>query len=170
MKHVVTIVIDREDGAVTSETRAFGGFKRDMRALVAWPPIARKPALISAASKLLNTASIAGLPSIFARRLAERLAKVPDRVRVRHALGQRQPKEAHERQPVLDQIFRSLVRRRMARLKDQNLEHQHMIVGRAATLGAVRPGNGALQIRPENLKIDDPLQPLQIVALGRKLL
>ena len=36
MKHVVTIVIDREDGAVSSETRAFGGFKRDMRALVAW--------------------------------------------------------------------------------------------------------------------------------------
>jgi transposase len=41
MKHVVTIVIGREDGAVSSETREFGGFKRDMRALdmralVAW--------------------------------------------------------------------------------------------------------------------------------------
>jgi transposase len=36
MKHVVTVLIDREDGAVLSETRAFGGFKRDMRALVAW--------------------------------------------------------------------------------------------------------------------------------------
>src|SRR5580658_1156500 len=36
MKHVVTILIDQEDGAVSSETREFGGFKRDMRALVAW--------------------------------------------------------------------------------------------------------------------------------------
>ncbi len=36
MKHVVTILIGREDGAVSSETREFGGFKRDMRALVAW--------------------------------------------------------------------------------------------------------------------------------------
>jgi hypothetical protein len=36
MKHVVTILIGREDGAVSSETREFGGFKRDMRALIAW--------------------------------------------------------------------------------------------------------------------------------------
>ncbi len=37
MKHVVTILIGQEDGAVSSETREFGVFKRDMRALVAWP-------------------------------------------------------------------------------------------------------------------------------------
>jgi len=36
MKHVVTILIGREDGSVSSETREFGGFKRDLRALVAW--------------------------------------------------------------------------------------------------------------------------------------
>jgi transposase len=36
MKHVVTILIGQEDGAVSSQTREFGGFKRDMRALVAW--------------------------------------------------------------------------------------------------------------------------------------
>ena len=35
MKHVVTILIE-QDGAVSRETREFGGFKRDMRALVAW--------------------------------------------------------------------------------------------------------------------------------------
>jgi hypothetical protein len=29
-------LIDREDGAVSSETRAFDRFKRDIRALVAW--------------------------------------------------------------------------------------------------------------------------------------
>ena len=35
MKHVVTILIE-QDGAVSSQTREFGGFKRDMRALVGW--------------------------------------------------------------------------------------------------------------------------------------
>jgi transposase len=35
MKHVVTILIE-QDGAVSSRTREFGGFKRDMRALVVW--------------------------------------------------------------------------------------------------------------------------------------
>lgn len=40
----------------------------------------------------------------------QRLTKVPDRVRVRHVLSQRQPQEAHERKTVLDQIFRPLVR------------------------------------------------------------
>jgi transposase len=36
MQHVVTILIEGEDGTVTNETRQFGGFKRDMRALVGW--------------------------------------------------------------------------------------------------------------------------------------
>lgn len=36
MQHVVTVLIEGEDGTVTSETRQFGGFKRDMRALVDW--------------------------------------------------------------------------------------------------------------------------------------
>jgi transposase len=35
MKHVVTVLIER-DGVVSSQTREFGGFKRDMRALVGW--------------------------------------------------------------------------------------------------------------------------------------
>ena len=36
MTHVVTILIPREDGTVASETRTFGAFKRDKRALVRW--------------------------------------------------------------------------------------------------------------------------------------
>jgi transposase len=36
MKHVVTMLIAQEDGTVASETREFGGFKRDMRALTDW--------------------------------------------------------------------------------------------------------------------------------------
>jgi transposase len=36
IKHVVTILIGREDGTVMSETREFGAFKRELRALVRW--------------------------------------------------------------------------------------------------------------------------------------
>jgi hypothetical protein len=44
-----------------------------------------------------------------------------------------------------------------------------VIVGRAPALGAVGSRDRALQIRPEYLEIDDGVQPLQIVALGRKV-
>lgn len=36
MEHVVTILVTQEDGTVLSETRTFGAFKRDMRALIDW--------------------------------------------------------------------------------------------------------------------------------------
>src|SRR5208337_3691573 len=36
MKHVVTLLIEAEDGTVASETREFGAFKRELRALVHW--------------------------------------------------------------------------------------------------------------------------------------
>jgi len=35
MKHVVTVLIE-QGGVVSSQTREFGGFERDMRALVSW--------------------------------------------------------------------------------------------------------------------------------------
>jgi hypothetical protein len=41
-----------------------------------------------------------------------------------------------------------------------------VIVGRPATLGAVAPRHGALQIRPKHLEIDDRVQPLEVVALA----
>ena len=46
MKHVVTILICREDCAVSSETREVGGFKRDMRPLVAWLQTHRIPQVV----------------------------------------------------------------------------------------------------------------------------
>jgi transposase len=36
MEHVVTILLAQKDGTVLKETRTFGAFKRDMRALVDW--------------------------------------------------------------------------------------------------------------------------------------
>jgi transposase len=36
MKHIITVLIEGEDGRITKHTREFGGFKRDMKALIAW--------------------------------------------------------------------------------------------------------------------------------------
>lgn len=36
MKHVITVLIENDDGTVAKHTREFGGFKRDLRELVAW--------------------------------------------------------------------------------------------------------------------------------------
>lgn len=34
--HVVTVLIEQDDGTVSKEQRQFGGFKRDKRAMVTW--------------------------------------------------------------------------------------------------------------------------------------
>ena len=36
MQHTVTILVEQADGTFVQETREFGSFKRDMRALVGW--------------------------------------------------------------------------------------------------------------------------------------
>jgi transposase len=36
MKHVATVLIEQEDGSLIKQTREFGGFKRDLRALIEW--------------------------------------------------------------------------------------------------------------------------------------
>ena len=36
MKHVVSVLIEKEDGNLTRHTREFGGFKRDLKALAVW--------------------------------------------------------------------------------------------------------------------------------------
>ena len=36
MLHVVTVLIEQDDGTVRKEQRQFGGFKRDKRAMATW--------------------------------------------------------------------------------------------------------------------------------------
>jgi transposase len=36
MEHVVTVLVEQQDGTLLKDTRKFGGFKRDMRALIDW--------------------------------------------------------------------------------------------------------------------------------------
>ena len=36
MLHVITVLVENEDGTITKHQQSFGGFKRDMRAMVLW--------------------------------------------------------------------------------------------------------------------------------------
>jgi hypothetical protein len=54
-------------------------------------------------------------------------------------------------------------------LQDQDPEHEHVIERRPPTLRAIPPRNRRLQRRAEQFEIDEPVQALQIVALGRQL-
>src|SRR5262249_8744580 len=58
----------------------------------------------------------------------------------------------------------------MARLQDQNFEHQNVIVGRSAALRPIAPGRGALKIGSKDLKIDHLIEPLKIAAPPGKVL
>jgi hypothetical protein len=100
----------------------------------------------------------------------QRLAEAPDRIGIRHRVGQPQAEKAHKRQPVADQIFGALVRQIVAGLQNQGFEHQHVIKRRSAAFRAVRAWHGAFEIRPKQLKIHDRIQPFQAVTLGRELL
>jgi hypothetical protein len=57
----------------------------------------------------------------------------------------------------------------MARLQDQDLEHQDVVVRRPAALRPVRARNSPLKLKPERLELHQFVQPLQIVALRREL-
>ena len=48
-------------------------------------------------------------------------------------------------------------------------EHQHMVVGRAAALRAVRARHGPLELGPERLEVHQRVHPLEVVALRRQL-
>jgi hypothetical protein len=122
----------------------------------------------SIASNRRNRTSIAGASSICARVSASRKFQIEFASGTRYA-SERQAQKAHEGKPVLDQVFRPLIGQRVARLQDQDLEHQHVIIGRAATLGPFGPRDGTLQFEPECLEIYQRTQPLQIVALGGEL-
>src|SRR5215213_9052439 len=116
------------------------------------PLMARNPAWRRAASKRANSTSMAGLSSIRAR---QRLAEGPDRVRIRHRVAEPEPEEAHEGEPVLDQERGALVLEAIARLQDENLEHEHVIEERAAALGAVRARHRPDKIRPEQRDVHE---------------
>ncbi len=57
----------------------------------------------------------------------------------------------------------------MARLQDQNFEHEHVIERRAPALQAVGARHRPRQVGPEHFEVNDPVQPLKIIALRREI-
>ena len=131
------------------------------------PPMAMKLADRRRASKRRKSASIAGTPSSVARVGASRKFQIEFASGTRSASDS--PRKRPGRQPILDQKFRPLIRQRMARLEDQDPEHKHVILGRPATLRAIRPRHGALQFGSEHLEIHQRVHPLEIDSLRREI-
>jgi hypothetical protein len=82
------------------------------------------------------------------------LPEQPHRLGVGHAILEAEAEETHERQPVSDLELGDVVRERVERLKDQDLEHEDRVVGRAATLRSVGPLQCGGQLWPERLEVD----------------
>lgn len=93
------------------------------------------------------------------------LPEQPHRLCVGHAILETEDEEAHERQPVSDLELGGIVRGRLERLKDQDLEQQHWIVGRPVPLRSIGPLQGGRQLRPERLEVDQARELHQRVAV-----
>ncbi len=78
-------------------------------------------------------------------RLGQLFAEQPQGLGVRHRVAEAEPDEAHERQPVARLVLGLIVRQRVERLRHQQPERQHRVVGRPAALGPVRAPRGPLQ-------------------------
>jgi hypothetical protein len=89
---------------------------------------------------------------------------------VGHRLVKREPDKAQERQPVPEPIPGLPVGQRVQRLANEQLEHQHGVVGRSAALGPIRPPQRRLELAADQLEPDHLGQPLERIARRRQRL
>jgi hypothetical protein len=101
-------------------------------------------------------------------RLGQLLAIEPDGLGVRDRIVQRQPQEAHEREPIADLVLGLVVRERVEDLQHQHLEHQDRVVRRPPALAPIRAGQCRLELVPKQLKVDHPRQPFERIARRRQ--
>ena len=73
---------------------------------------------------------------------------------VGNGVAQPETEEAHPGEPVAQVELTPFVGQVVLGLQDQDLEHQHVVERRSATLRAVRPRHGPLELGPEQLEID----------------
>ncbi len=96
--------------------------------------------------------------------LRQPLAERPDRLRVRHPVGEAEPEEAHEGEPVVDQELGAVVREVVLRLDHQDLEHHDGVERRPAAPGAIAVVERRVELRPEHLEIDHGRECLELIA------
>jgi hypothetical protein len=97
-------------------------------------------------------------------RLRQALAKEPDRARVRDPVPEAEPQKAHERQTVVDEVLRPLVREAVGGLDHQDLEHQHRIERWPAALRPVRVGQRLVEGWAEHPKVHRSRERFQLIA------
>jgi hypothetical protein len=85
-------------------------------------------------------------------------------VRVGNPVRQAQSQEPHERQAVVDEELRALVREIVRRLNHQDLDHQHRVERRPAALQAIRVGQRPRQLGPENLEVHRRRKSQQLIV------
>lgn len=100
----------------------------------------------------------------------ELFAEQPHGFGIRHRILEHYPEEPHEREPVPDLELCRVVRQRVERLQDQDLEHEDRVVGRAATLRSIGPLQCGGQLRSESLEVDQGREFHQRVAVLRQTL
>ena len=91
-------------------------------------------------------------------------AEQPDRARVGNPIRKPKAQKPHERQPVVDQELRALVRQIVGCLDHQHLQHHHRIVGRSAAMGSARIGKRLAEFRPERFEVHNPAIGLELIA------
>src|SRR4051794_30845473 len=115
----------------SSVLRCFG--QGTIEASMIWPPMVRQPGLTQRRVKT-GEQDLDGRTSLD-RSAGESLAEGPNRVCVRHRVGQAQAQKAHKREPIFDEELGALVGAAVTGLEDKQLEHEDVIEGRAATFG-----------------------------------
>jgi hypothetical protein len=98
------------------------------------------------------------------------LTEQPHRLGFRHSILEAEAEEAYERQPVPDLELGGVVRQRVERLKDQDLEHENRVVGRATALRAIGPLQRGRQLRSECLEVYQRRELHQQIAFLRQAL
>jgi hypothetical protein len=96
--------------------------------------------------------------------LGQPLAKDPDRLGIGRLVGEAEPEEAHEREPVVDEELGAVVGQVVVRLDHQDLEHEDGIERRPAAFGTVGVVERRLELGPEHLEVDNPRERLQLIT------
>ena len=98
---------------------------------------------------------------------------MPDRILIRRAVAERQPKETQPTQAIPDHEFHPGIRQVVLRLQDQRLEHHHRIERRPATLGTIAVAQPFNQPGAEILEVHRLLQNrkrLAVLAQGLEMI
>ncbi len=125
------------------------------------PPIARYPGEISGVLKMRVEPG-----EEFLHRAGPRqgFPEPPDGRLVRRPRAIIEAEETAKGAPVHDWELRPRIRQTVERLDHQHLEHEDRVHRRAPSLPAIETIKRRIQLRPEELEVDNPCKPLRRIS------